>query len=108
MSPARDAEIERVFVPYLLSGTRWGTGWSSAALARLSGCPRAWVPCYARHAQRGRTPSLVNARHSQTVPGRPKVWNDARWLQKLHALGVLQGALRPDIAMSVVRTFSRP
>ncbi len=54
------------------------------------------VPVFELLEQRGIQPYLVNARHVKTVPGRKSDWNDAQWLQKLHALGLLQGSFRPD------------
>jgi transposase len=55
----------------------------------------------------GITPYLVNARHVKTVPGRKTDWNDAQWLQKLHALGLLQGSFRPDAEIRTLRTLAR-
>jgi transposase len=46
-----------------------------------------WLPIYELLEQHGITPFLVNARHVKTVPGRKSDWNDAQWLQRLHALG---------------------
>ena len=66
------------------------------------------VPVFELLEQCGIQPYLVHARHGKTVPGRKSDWNDAQWLQKLHALGRLQGALRPDAAMCVGRTLLRP
>ena len=66
-----------------------------------------WVPIFALLEQHGIHPSLVNARHVKSVPGRKSAWNDAQWLQKLHALGLLQGSFRPDAAMCILRTLLR-
>jgi transposase len=44
-----------------------------------------WIPIYELLEVAGITPYLVNARHVKTVPGRKTDWNDAQWLQKLHA-----------------------
>ncbi len=49
----------------------------------------------------------MNARHVKTVPGRTSDWNDAQWLQKLHALGLLQASFRPDAARAALRTLVR-
>jgi transposase len=49
----------------------------------------------------------VNARHVKTVPGRKTDWNDAQWLQKLHALGLLQPSFRPDAEIRTLRTLVR-
>jgi transposase len=52
-------------------------------------------------------PYLVNGRHVKSVPGRKSDWNDAQWLQKLHALGLLQASFRPDAEIRSLRTLVR-
>ena len=52
-------------------------------------------------------PFLVNARHVKMVPGRKSDWNDAQWLQKLHALGLLRASFRPDAEICALRTLVR-
>src|SRR5689334_12712536 len=66
-----------------------------------------WVPIYELLEQAGITPYFVNARHVKTVPGRKTDWNDAQWLQKLHALGLLQASFRPDAEIRSLRTLVR-
>src|SRR5437016_7914429 len=68
-----------------------------------------WVPVFELLEQCGIHPSLVNARHVKTVPGRKSDWNDAQWLQKLHALGLLQASFRfrPDAEIRTLRTLVR-
>ena len=66
-----------------------------------------WIPIYELLEQAGIVPYLVNARHIKTVPGRKTDWNDAQWLQKLHALGLLQGSFRPDAEIRTLRTLAR-
>src|SRR6266545_5059214 len=66
-----------------------------------------WIPIYELLEQHGITPYLVNARHVKTVPGRKSDWNDAQWLQKLHAFGLLQGSFRPDAEIRTLRTLAR-
>jgi transposase len=66
-----------------------------------------WGPIFELLEQHGMKPYVVNARHVKTVPGRKSDWNDAQWLQKLHALGLLQGSFRPDAEMCVLRTLLR-
>jgi transposase len=66
-----------------------------------------WVPIYELLEQAGIVPYLVNARHVKTVPGRKSDWNDAQWLQKLHAFGLLQGSFRPDAEIRTLRTLAR-
>jgi transposase len=66
-----------------------------------------WIPIYELLEEHGITPYLVNARHVKTVPGRKSDWNDAQWLQKLHALGLLQASFRPDAEIAALRTLVR-
>jgi len=66
-----------------------------------------WIPLYELLEQHSITPFLVNARHAKTVPGRKSDWNDAEWLQKLHALGLLQASFRPDAEIVALRTLVR-
>jgi transposase len=66
-----------------------------------------WVPVYELLEAQGIVPYLVNARHAKTVPGRKSDWNDAQWLQKLHALGLLQASFRPDAEIVALRTLVR-
>src|SRR6266508_3751727 len=66
-----------------------------------------WIPIYELLEAHGITPYLVNARHVKTVPGRKSDWNDAQWLQKLHALGLLQASFRPDAEIRTLRTLVR-
>jgi transposase len=66
-----------------------------------------WVPIYELLEAQGILPYLVNARHVRMVPGRKTDWNDAQWLQKLHALGLLPSSFRPDAEIVALRTLSR-
>ena len=66
-----------------------------------------WIPIYELLEQHGIVPYLVNARYVKTVPGRKTDWNDAQWLQKLHALGLLQASFRPDTEIRTLRTLVR-
>jgi transposase len=66
-----------------------------------------WIPLYERLEQHGIVAYLVNARHVKTVPGRKSDWNDAQWLQKLHAVGLLRASFRPDAEIVALRTLVR-
>ncbi len=66
-----------------------------------------WIPVFEALEARGIQVQVVNARHVKTVPGRKSDWNDAQWLQQLHALGLLRGSFRPDAEMRVLRTYLR-
>jgi hypothetical protein len=40
-------------------------------------------------------PSAANAREARAVPSRKSDINDAQWLQRLHACGLLRASFRP-------------
>ena len=107
--PERDPEPVRVcetFTPDLHALVDWllQCGIDTVVMASTGVY---WVPVFELLEQRGIQPYLVNARHVKTVPGRKSDWNDAQWLQKLHALGLLQGSFRPDAEMGILRTLLR-
>jgi len=66
-----------------------------------------WIPIYEMLEAAAIRVYLVNARHFKVVPGRKSDYNDAQWLQKLHALGLLEGSFRPDDEMCVLRSLLR-
>jgi transposase len=66
-----------------------------------------WIPIYEMLEAAAIRVYLVNARHFKIVPGRKSDYNDAQWLQKLHALGLLTGSFRPDDEMCVLRSLLR-
>ena len=66
-----------------------------------------WIPIYELLDAAAIRVYLVNARHFKIVPGRKSDYNDAQWLQKLHALGLLTGSFRPDDEMCVLRSLLR-
>jgi len=107
--PERDPEPVRVFetfTPDLHALVDWllQCGIDTVVMASTGVY---WVPVFELLEQRGIQPYLVNARHVKTVPGRKSDWNDAQWLQKLHALGLVQGSFRPEAERCIVRTLLR-
>jgi transposase len=107
--PDRDAEpvrAFRTFTPDLQALVAWLVACRIDTVA-LESTGVYWIPIYELLEQHGITPYLVNARHVKTVPGRKSDWNDAQWLQKLHALGLLQASFRPDGEMVALRTVVR-
>ena len=66
-----------------------------------------WIPIYELLERHGIVPYLVNGRHVKNVPGRKSDWNDAQWLQKLHALGLLRASFRPDVEIRTLRPLAR-
>jgi transposase len=65
------------------------------------------IPIYELLEAQQIVPFLVNTRHVKGVPGRKSDWNDAQWLQKLHALGLLRASFRPDVEICALRTLVR-
>lgn len=107
--PDRDAEpvrVYRTFTPDLAELVAWLRQCRIDTVA-LESTGVYWIPIYELLEQHGIVPYLVNARHVKMVPGRKSDWNDAQWLQKLHALGLLQGSFRPDAEIAALRTMVR-
>lgn len=105
----RDAEPVRVFetfTPDLHALVAWLVTCGIDTVA-MESTGVFWIPIYELLEQAGVTCYLVNARHVKTVPGRKTDWNDAQWLQKLHALGLLQASFRPDAEIRTLRTLVR-
>jgi transposase len=107
--PDRDPQpvrLFRTFTPDLIVLVSWLVACGIDTVA-LESTGVYWVPIYELLEQHGIVPYLVNARHVKTVPGRKSDWNDAQWLQKLHALGLLQASFRPDAEITALRTLVR-
>src|SRR3954465_7553849 len=107
--PHRDPEPVRVFqtfTPDLHALAAWLVACGIDTVA-MESTGVFWIPIYELLEQHGIVPYLVNARHVKTVPGRKTDWNDAQWLQKLHALGLLQASFRPDAEIRALRTLVR-
>ena len=66
-----------------------------------------WVPVFEILENRGLHVVLVNAREARNVPGRKTDVNDAQWLQRLHACGLLRGSFRPNREIAALRTYLR-
>jgi transposase len=66
-----------------------------------------WVPAYEILEERGLDVVLANARDAKNVPGRKTDVNDAQWLQKLHACGLLKASFRPDRQIAALRSYLR-
>jgi transposase len=96
----------RTFTPDLAALVTWLIACDIDTVA-LESTGVYWVPIFEMLEQHGIVPYLVNARHVKTVPGRKSDWNDAQWLQKLHALGLLAASFRPDGEIAALRTLVR-
>jgi transposase len=50
---------------------------------------------------------LCNGKFTQHAKGKKTDVKDARWIQKLHALGLLTSSFLPDEQTEILRTYSR-
>lgn len=66
-----------------------------------------WVAAYEVLESRGINVILANAREARAVPGRKSDVNDAQWLQRLHACGLLRASFRPGREIAALRTYLR-
>jgi transposase len=66
-----------------------------------------WIPLFQILEARGFEVYLVNARHVKNVPGHKSDVADCRWLQYLHAVGLLRASFRPNQDVCAVRSILR-
>jgi len=66
-----------------------------------------WVAAYEVLESRGLDVILANAHDAQAVPGRKSDVNDAQWLQRLHACGLLRASFRPGRDIAALRVYLR-
>jgi len=66
-----------------------------------------WVPAFEVLQSRGIEAIVANAREARTVPGRKSDVNDAQWLQRLHACGLLRASFRPAPDIAALRAYLR-
>lgn len=66
-----------------------------------------WVPVYEVLESHGIDVILCNAREARMVPGRKSDVNDAQWLQRLHACGLLRASFRPGREIAALRAYLR-
>ena len=66
-----------------------------------------WVAAYEILESRGLEVILANAREARSVPGRKSDVNDAQWLQRLHACGLLRASFRPASDIAALRAYLR-
>jgi transposase len=66
-----------------------------------------WVPVFEVLEGRGIEVILANAREAKAVPGRKSDVNDAQWLQRLHACGLLRASFRPGRDIAALRVYLR-
>ena len=66
-----------------------------------------WVPVYEILESHGLHVIVANARETRSVPGRKSDINDAQWLQRLHACGLLRASFRPEHHIAALRAYLR-
>lgn len=66
-----------------------------------------WIPVYEVLQSRGIEVIVANAREARSVPGRKSDVNDAQWLQRLHACGLLRASFRPERDIAALRAYLR-
>lgn len=66
-----------------------------------------WVPVFEVLETAGITVMVANARETRSVPGRKSDVNDAQWLQRLHACGLLRASFRPGRDIAALRAYLR-
>jgi hypothetical protein len=67
-----------------------------------------WVPVFDVLRSHGIEAIVANAREARAVPGRKSDVNDAQWLQRLHACGLLRPSFRPDRNIAALRAYTYP
>ena len=66
-----------------------------------------WVAAYEVLESHGIDVILANAREARAVPGRKSDVNDAQWLQRLHACGLLRASFRSGRKIAPLRAYLR-
>ena len=67
-----------------------------------------WIPVYDLLESKGLRVLLADARQTHDTPGRPKSdVKDCMGIQRLHSLGLLRAAFRPDESIRVGRSYQR-
>jgi transposase len=67
-----------------------------------------WIPLYELLESEGIEVFLVDPSYTKQVKGRPKTDRlDCKWIQRLHALGLLAAAFRPAEKICVLRNYLR-
>ena len=66
-----------------------------------------WQNLYAELAKNGFDLVLANGKFTKNARGKKTDVKDARWIQKLHALGLLSSSFLPDETTEILRTYCR-
>jgi transposase len=66
-----------------------------------------WIPVYEILESRCLHAVLANARDARAVPGRKTHVNNAQWIQRLHACGLLRAIFHPNREIAALRSYLR-
>jgi transposase len=66
-----------------------------------------WQPLFILLQQYKLNPILVNGKFTKNVKGRKTDVQDCQWIQKLHAMGMLEGSFIPDLFTETIRQYYR-
>lgn len=66
-----------------------------------------WQNLYVELEKHGLEVTLVNGKFTKNIKGKKTDVKDARWIQKLHSIGLLTGSFLPDETTETLRTFCR-
>lgn len=107
--PDRDPEPVRTFRSFtgdLHAMAAWLSNAGVTAIA-MESTSVYWIPAFEILEATGFDVILANARDAKQVPGRKTDVNDAQWLQKLHACGLLRASFRPLQHVVALRSYVR-
>lgn len=66
-----------------------------------------WQNLYVELEKHGFEVTLANGKFTKNIRGKKTDVKDARWIQKLHSIGLLTGSFLPDEITETLRTFCR-
>lgn len=66
-----------------------------------------WQNLYVELAKHGFDVTLCNGKFTKNIKGKKTDVKDARWIQKLHSIGLLSGSFLPDDSTETLRTYCR-
>ncbi len=107
--PDRDAEPVRQFACFT-EDLRRMAGWLKSRgidTVAMQSTRVYWLPAYEILIEEGLEVFLVNARHTQNLPGRKTDVQECQWLVQLHTFGLLNNSFRPPEEICVLRAYWR-
>jgi hypothetical protein len=66
-----------------------------------------WQNLYVELCRYGFEVTLCNGKFTKNIKGKKTDVKDARWIQKLHTIGLLSGSFLPDETTEILRTYCR-